>query len=73
LNLIEEFIVIFLARSEKPILKPTKDYERFGKVPNVVFSCGSVKLNDKVLIYYGAADSVLCVASYELNELIPRL
>jgi predicted GH43/DUF377 family glycosyl hydrolase len=61
-----------LSRSEKPILKPTEDYERFGKVPNVVFSCGNVEIDDKILIYYGGADSVLCVASYELNELIPR-
>jgi predicted GH43/DUF377 family glycosyl hydrolase len=61
-----------LSRSEKPILKPTRDYERYGKVPNVVFSCGNVKVDGEVLIYYGGADSVLCVASYELNELIPR-
>ena len=56
----------------KPILKPTEDYERYGKVANVVFSCGNVKVDDEVLIYYGASDSVLCVAAYELNELIPR-
>jgi predicted GH43/DUF377 family glycosyl hydrolase len=61
-----------LSRSEKPILKPTKDYELYGKVPNVVFSCGNVQVDGKVLIYYGGVDSVLCVASYELNELIPK-
>ncbi len=61
-----------LSRSEKPILKPTAEYERYGKVPNVVFSCGNVKVDGEVLIYYGGADSVLCVAAYELNELIPR-
>jgi len=61
-----------LARSEKPILKPSKDYEIYGKVPNVVFSCGNVVIDDKVLVYYGGADSVLCVADFELNELIPK-
>ena len=61
-----------ISRSKKPILKPTKDYERYGKVPNVVFSCGNVEVDGKVLIYYGGADSVLCVATYELNELLPR-
>jgi len=61
-----------LSRSEEPILKPTEDYERYGKVPNVVFSCGNVRIDGEVLIYYGGADSVLCVASYELNELIPK-
>jgi predicted GH43/DUF377 family glycosyl hydrolase len=61
-----------LYRSEEPILTPTEQYERFGKVPNVVFSCGQVILDDKVLIYYGGADSVLCVATYELGELLPK-
>lgn len=61
-----------LVRSEKPILKPKTDYELYGKVPNVVFSCGNVVLDDKVLVYYGGADSVLCVADFELNELIPK-
>jgi len=61
-----------LYRSETPILTPVTDYERFGKVPNVVFSCGNVLINDKVLVYYGGADSVMCVATYELNELMPK-
>ena len=61
--------VIF--RSEKPILQPVEDYERFGAVPNVVFSCGAVKLDNQLLIYYGGSDSVLCVANYDINELIP--
>jgi predicted GH43/DUF377 family glycosyl hydrolase len=63
---------IVLYRSEIPILVPSKDYERFGKVPNVVFSCGNVLIDDKVLVYYGAADTVLCVATYELSELLPK-
>ncbi|MHA2380793.1 MAG: glycoside hydrolase family 130 protein, partial [Candidatus Thorarchaeota archaeon] len=49
-----------LHRSEKPILEPIEEYERFGKVPNVVFSCGSVVMDDKLLVYYGGADSVVC-------------
>lgn len=61
-----------LYRSETPILTPETDYERFGKVPNVVFSCGNVLIDDKVLVYYGGADSVMCVATYELNELTPK-
>ena len=59
-----------LYRSERPILEPTTDYERFGRVPNVVFSCGAIFMDDQLLIYYGGADTVLCVASYDLSELI---
>lgn len=59
-----------LYRSESPILEPTTDYERFGRVPNVVFSCGAILRDDRLLIYYGGADTVLCVATYDLSELI---
>jgi len=41
-------------------------------VPNVVFSCGNVLMDDQVLVYYGGADSVLCVATYDMSELLPR-
>jgi len=61
-----------LYRSEKPILTPYEQYECIGDVPNVVFSCGNVRLDDQVIIYYGGADKVLCGASYELNELLPK-
>lgn len=61
-----------LYRSEKPILTPCERYECVGDVPNVVFSCGNVQLDDQVIVYYGGADSVLCAASYELNELLPK-
>lgn len=61
-----------LYRSEKPILTPCEGYECVGDVPNVVFSCGNVQLDDQVIVYYGGADTVLCGASYELNELLPK-
>jgi len=60
-----------LYRSEKPILEPKEAYEKFGKVPNVVFSCGSVMMDGNLLIYYGGADSVVCGAEFDLGELIP--
>jgi predicted GH43/DUF377 family glycosyl hydrolase len=61
-----------LYRSEKPILEPQEPYEKFGQVPNVVFSCGSVLFDGKLLIYYGGADSVVCGAEFELGELLPK-
>jgi len=56
-------------RSKKPILQPVEEYERYGAVPNVVFSCGAVRIDDQLLIYYGGADTVLCAATYDLDEL----
>jgi predicted GH43/DUF377 family glycosyl hydrolase len=63
---------VVLHRCDEPILTPVEHYERFGKVPNVVFSCGNVLMDNQVLVYYGGADSVLCVATYDLAELLPK-
>jgi predicted GH43/DUF377 family glycosyl hydrolase len=59
-----------LYRSKEFILAPREDYERFGKVPNVIFSCGNVVLDNRLFVYYGGADSVLCVATKSLDELL---
>jgi predicted GH43/DUF377 family glycosyl hydrolase len=59
-----------LYRSKKQVLAPKEDYERFGKVPNVVFSCGNVILDNRLFVYYGGADSVLCVATINLDKLL---
>lgn len=63
---------IVLHRAGDPILTPEEQYERFGKVPNVVFSCGNVLVDNEVVVYYGAADSVLCGVTYDLSELLPK-
>jgi len=62
-----------LYRSRKPILEPIAPYERFGKVPNVVFSCGNIIIGDELFVYYGAADSVTCVARVKLEKLLTTL
>ena len=59
-----------LYRSKEHILAPKEDYERFGKVPNVVFSCGNVILDNRLFVYYGGADNVLCVATISMDELL---
>lgn len=62
-----------LYRSKENILSPKEDYERFGKVPNVVFSTGNVIMDDTLFVYYGGADSVLCVATISLNKLLSTI
>lgn len=62
-----------LYRSRKALLAPKRDYERFGKVPNVVFSCGNVVINNELFLYYGAADNVICVAKVSLEKLLASL
>jgi predicted GH43/DUF377 family glycosyl hydrolase len=57
-------------RSEDPFLEPCEDYERNGWVPNVVFSCGSVLVGDRLLVSYGGADTVIGVATFDLKEIL---
>ncbi|HHY91873.1 MAG TPA: glycosidase, partial [Firmicutes bacterium] len=73
-----------LYRSPNPILSPETELEvgEHGRswVPNVVFTCGAVPGTDKdvlededeVLVYYGASDTYLCLASARVAELIPE-
>ena len=54
----------------EPILEPEMDYEMRGAVPNVVFACGACEVYNKYPIYYGGADSVVCVATVAKEELL---
>jgi len=60
-----------LGRGVAPLLSPREDYERIGDVGNVVFACGAIVEDDgEVKIYYGAADTSICVAFGTLDEII---
>jgi predicted GH43/DUF377 family glycosyl hydrolase len=59
-----------IRRTDEWIFGPKEHYEREGDVDDVVFPCGWVVKDGKVLIYYGAADSRLCLATADLDELV---
>jgi predicted GH43/DUF377 family glycosyl hydrolase len=62
-----------IARTEKPVFEPQAHYECNGFFGNVVFSCGLLCEDDKLKIYYGAADTVICYAELSLKETIKAL
>ena len=60
-----------IARAKAPILSPREPYERSGLTSNVVFTSGAILEEDgEVKIYYGGADTVQCVATARLEDLI---
>ncbi len=59
-----------IARTKHPLLGPVEKYEKIGDVNNVVFPTGAVVIDKKLLLYYGGADKVCCIASANLDELI---
>jgi beta-1,4-mannooligosaccharide/beta-1,4-mannosyl-N-acetylglucosamine phosphorylase len=60
------------ARGSAYLLSPQVLYEQVGDVPNVVFPCAAIvdRAADRVTIYYGAADTVVCLAHAHLSELL---
>jgi len=62
-----------IARSKEPILEPDECYENDGWKAGVAYSCGAVEKDGQLLIYYGGADTVSCVAETNLNEFISKL
>jgi beta-1,4-mannooligosaccharide/beta-1,4-mannosyl-N-acetylglucosamine phosphorylase len=61
-----------LARGRDYLLSPQVPYEQVGDVPNVVFPCAALvdRAADRVAIYYGGADTVVCLAYGHLSELV---
>ncbi len=60
-----------ISRLSYPILEPREWYEIEGVW--VVFSCGHVVLDGKLLVYYGASDKYLAVAYVDVDELLGEL
>lgn len=58
-----------IARQAEPILEPELEWEINGCVPNVVFSCGQVEIDDKILVYYAGADTVIGVAELQKKDI----
>ena len=59
-----------IRRTEEWIFGPKAHYEREGDVDDVVFPCGWIIKDGKVYMYYGAADSRLCLATADFDELL---
>jgi len=64
---------IVLSRTTDPIFEPKEPYEKVGIVNNVVFPCGMVEKDGLLYIYYGGADTVVGVATMELDILLRAL
>ncbi len=61
-----------LSRGPDYLLSPRAPYEQVGDVPNVVFPCAALvdEELDRLTIYYGAADTVVCLAHGRLSEVL---
>jgi beta-1,4-mannooligosaccharide/beta-1,4-mannosyl-N-acetylglucosamine phosphorylase len=70
LDLDEPWKVLY--RTGPYLLGPHEVYERVGDTPNVVFPCAALvdAPTGRIAIYYGGADSVICLAFAYVDEVI---
>ena len=59
-----------ISRSRRWLMSPSEPYERMGDAGNVIFSCGGFVRGDELWMYYGAADSSVCLAKAKLPDVI---
>ena len=62
-----------IARTKDPIMVPTEAYELSGFFGYVVFTNGHILDDDRLTIYYGAADEFVCGAHFSIKEILTKL
>jgi predicted GH43/DUF377 family glycosyl hydrolase len=62
-----------LYRSAAPLLEPDEWYENNGFKRGVIYNCGAILIDGKLIIYYGGADTFICAAWVELTTLLTHL
>lgn len=68
-DLVDPSVVLGVA--DEWIVQPEDPWEVSGYVPNVVFTCGAVAEDDgSVKIYWGGADTVMCVGTAMIDDLV---
>jgi predicted GH43/DUF377 family glycosyl hydrolase len=61
-----------LGRTVQPILSAA-DQDREGYVPNVVYTCGAMRVGDDIFMPYGVADSSIAFAFIPIRSLLSQL
>jgi predicted GH43/DUF377 family glycosyl hydrolase len=58
-----------IGRTASPILSAA-DEDREGYVPNVVYTCGAIRVGDDLFMPYGVADSSVCFAFVAIRDIL---
>ncbi len=61
-----------IGRTPSPILSAA-DEDREGYVPNVVYTCGAIRVGDDLFLPYGVADSSVCFAFVSINDILAEM
>lgn len=61
-----------IGRTSRPILEPLDD-ERDGYVPNVVYTCGAMRVGDDIFLPFGIADSSIGFGFVSIADLLAAM
>jgi predicted GH43/DUF377 family glycosyl hydrolase len=61
-----------IGRTPNPILSAA-DEDREGYVPNVVYTCGAIRVGDDLFLPYGVADSSVCFAFVAIRDILEAM
>jgi predicted GH43/DUF377 family glycosyl hydrolase len=61
-----------LARSSEPLVRPEPS-DREGYVPNVVYTCGGLRHNERIILPYAISDTFCSVATMKIAALLDNL
>lgn len=62
-----------ISRAKAPILEPSEHYENHGFKGGVVYASGAVVKEGTLMVYYGGADSYICLAHTDFDEFVDNL
>lgn len=68
---LEKLDVIY--RSKEWVFGPKETYEMVGDVDSIVFPCGVVVKDRELYVYYGAADTVIALATAYIDDILAYL
>ncbi|MGA7160101.1 MAG: glycosidase, partial [Bacteroidota bacterium] len=61
-----------IGRLKEPLIAPDQS-EREGYVPNVVYTCGAIVHNGRLVVPYAMSDRATRIASVSLDELLEKM
>src|SRR3546814_6683364 len=61
-----------LGRTPNPLLSAA-DEDREGYVPNVVYTCGAIRVGEDLFLPYGVADSSVCFAFMPIADILAAM
>jgi predicted GH43/DUF377 family glycosyl hydrolase len=58
-----------IGRTKEPVLT-AENADRSGYVPNVVYTCGALKVGERLFVPYGISDSSVGFATVKIDDLL---